>query len=385
MATGVMAQTGPALSKGEGSRADAAGRVHNFNPGPAILPLSVLEQARDELLSYDGSGMSVLEMSHRSPQFEGILARAEADLRSLLNIHDNYAVLFLQGGASLQFSMAPMNLRGPDQSADYILTGSWAKTAIKEAEKIGRVRVAGSTEKSNFDALPAQANLDLDPQAAYLHFTSNETIHGIKWTNEPAPPDGVPLVCDASSNIASRPIDVSKYGLIYGGAQKNLGPAGVTLVVIRSDLLDRVPPRLPVMLDYKVLAESRSLHNTPPCFSVYLVGLVLRWLKDIGGLEAIARRNEAKAGMVYRAIDSSGGFYRGHARPDSRSRMNVTFRLPSEDLEKKFAKQAEAEGLVGLKGHRSVGGMRASLYNALPVEAVEALGQFMAEFQRVNG
>ena len=281
--------------------------------------------------------------------------------------------------------MAPMNLRGPDQSADYILTGSWAKTAIKEAEKIGRVRVAGSTEKSNFDALPAQANLDLDPQAAYLHFTSNETIHGIEWTNEPAPPDGVPLVCDASSNIASRPIDVSKYGLIYGGAQKNLGPAGVTLVVIRSDLLDRVPPRLPVMLDYKVLAESRSLHNTPPCFSVYLVGLVLRWLKDIGGLEAIARRNETKAGMVYRAIDSSGGFYRGHARPDSRSRMNVTFRLPSEDLEKKFAKQAEAEGLVGLKGHRSVGGMRASLYNALPVEAVEALGQFMAEFQRVNG
>ena len=401
MATDVTAHTGPALSRspdpdperregeGEGTaeelRANAAGRVHNFNPGPAVLPLPVLERARDELLSYDGSGTSVLEMSHRSPQFEGIMARAEADLRSLLNIPDNYTVLFLQGGASLQFSMAPMNLRGPDQSADYVLTGSLAKAAIKEAEKAGRVRVAGSTEKSNFNTLPLQDELELDTQAAYLHFTANETIHGIEWTVEPAPPDGVPLVCDASSNIASRPVDVSKYGLIYAGAQKNLGPAGVTLVVIRNDLLDRIPSKLPAMLDYKVLAASKSLHNTPPCFSVYLVGLVLRWLKDVGGLEAIARHNAAKAGLIYQAIDSSGGFYRGHARPDSRSRMNVTFRLPSEDMEKKFAKQAEAEGLVGLKGHRSVGGLRASLYNALPLEAAEVLVQFMAEFQRVNG
>ena len=329
--------------------------------------------------------MSVLEMSHRSPQFEGILARAEADLRSLLNIPDNYTVLFLQGGASLQFSMAPMNLRGPDQSADYILTGSWAKAAIKEAEKAGRVRTAGSTESSNFNYIPSPAELDLDPRAAYLHFTANETIHGVEWADEPEPPPGVPLVCDASSDIASRPIDVSKYGLIYAGAQKNLGPAGVTLVVIQNDLLDRVPSKLAVMLDYKVFAESKSLHNTPPCFSVYLVGLVLRWLKDIGGLEAIARRNEAKAGLVYQAIDSSGGFYRGHAQPNSRSRMNVTFRLPSEDLEKKFAKQAEAEGLVGLKGHRSVGGLRASLYNAVPIDAAKSLVEFMAEFQRVNG
>ena len=377
MATGVMAQTG--------SRADAAWRVHNFNPGPAVLPLPVLEQARDELLNYDSSGMSVLEMSHRSPQFEGILARAEADLRSLLNIPDNYTVLFLQGGASLQFSMAPMNLRGPDQSADYILTGSWAKAAIKEAEKAGRVRTAGSTESSSFNYIPSPAELDLDPRAAYLHFTANETIHGVEWADEPEPPPGVPLVCDASSDIASRPIDVSRYGLIYAGAQKNLGPAGVTLVVIQNDLLDRVPSKLAVMLDYKVFAESKSLHNTPPCFSVYLVGLVLRWLKDIGGLEAIARRNEAKAGLVYQAIDSSGGFYRGHAQPNSRSRMNVTFRLPSEDLEKKFAKQAEAEGLVGLKGHRSVGGLRASLYNAVPIDAAKSLVEFMAEFQRVNG
>jgi phosphoserine aminotransferase len=385
MATGDIAQTGPALSEAEGLQADAAGRVHNFNPGPAVLPLPVLERARDELLSYDGSGMSVLEMSHRSPQFEGILASAEADLRSLLNIPDNYTVLFLQGGASLQFSMAPLNLRGPDQSADYILTGSWAKAAIKEAEKGGRVRTAGSTESSNFSYIPSPAELDLDPQAAYLHFTANETIHGVEWADEPKPPPGVPLVCDASSDIASRPIDVSRYGLIYAGAQKNLGPAGVTLAVIRNDLLDRVPPKLPVMLDYRAHAESRSLHNTPPCFSVYLVGLVLRWLKDIGGLQAIARHNEVKARLVYQAIDSSGGFYRGHARPDSRSRMNVTFRLPSEDLEKKFAKLAEAEGMIGLKGHRSVGGLRASLYNALPLKSVEVLVQFMAEFQRVNG
>lgn len=377
MATGVMAQTR--------LQADAAGRVHNFNPGPAVLPLPVLERARDELLSYDGSGISVLEMSHRSPQFEGIMARAEADLRSLLNIPDNYTVLFLQGGASLQFSMAPLNLRGPDQSADYILTGSWAKAAIKEAEKAGRVRTAGSTESSNFDYIPSPAELDLDPRAAYLHFTANETIHGVEWANEPEPPPGVPLVCDASSDIASRPIDVSRYGLIYAGAQKNLGPAGVTLAVIRNDLLDRVPSRLPVMLDYRALAESKSLHNTPPCFSVYLVGLVLRWLKDIGGLQAIARHNEAKARLVYQAIDSSGGFYRGHARLDSRSRMNVTFRLPSEDLEKRFAKQAEAEGLVGLNGHRSVGGLRASLYNALSIDAAQSLVEFMAEFQRVNG
>ncbi len=376
MATGVMAQTR--------LQADAAGRVHNFNPGPAVLPLPVLEQARDELLNYDGSGMSVLEMSHRSPQFEDIMARAEADLRSLLNIPDNYTVLFLQGGASLQFSMVPMNLRGPDRSADYILTGSWAKAAIKEAEKAGRVRTAGSTDSRHFNYIPAPGELDLDPQAAYLHFTANETIHGVEWANEPAPPDGVPLVCDASSDIASRPIDVSRYGLIYAGAQKNLGPAGVTLVVIRNDLLDRAPSKLPALLDYKVLAESKSLHNTPPCFSVYLVGLVLRWLKDIGGMEAIARHNEAKAGLVYQAIDSSGGFYRGHARPDSRSRMNVTFRLPSEGLEKKFAKQAEAQGLIGLKGHRSVGGLRASLYNALPLDAAQSLVEFMAEFQRVN-
>jgi phosphoserine aminotransferase len=362
-------------------------RVHNFNAGPAVLPLPVLEQARDEMLNYKGSGMSVMEMSHRSPQFEAIMQQAEGDLRSLLGIPDNYTVLFLQGGASLQFAMLARNFIPPDGSADYILTGAWAKAAIKEAEKRGRVRMLGSTERDNFNHIPTQAELDLDPKAAFLHFSSNETIHGVEWPAgaEPEPPAGVPLICDASSNVASRPVDVKKYAMIYAGAQKNLGPAGVTLVVLRNDMLERVPSNLPVMLDYKVMAEHKSLYNTPPCYSIYLVGLVLQWLQSIGGLEEIARRNAAKAAKVYRAIDDSGGFYRGHARPGSRSRMNVTFRLPSEDLEKRFAKESEAQGLIGLKGHRSVGGLRASLYNALPMESVEVLVQFMGEFLRKNG
>ncbi len=360
-------------------------RIYNFNPGPATLPQAVLEQARDEMLDYAGTGMSVMEISHRSPQFEGLLNQAESDLRLLLSIPDNYRVLFLQGGASLQFAMLPMNLRPPGTSADYLLTGAWAKAAIKEAEKLGRTCAIGSTEKDHFNHIPDQNDLDLDPEAAYLHFTANETIQGIEWPTEPIASPQVPLVCDASSNIASKPIDVSKYGLIYAGAQKNLGPAGVTLVVIRGDLLDRVPPKLPVMLDYKLLVESQALHNTPPCWAIYIVGLVLKWLKANGGVEGIARCNEEKAALVYRAIDGSGGFYSGYAQPGSRSRMNVTFRLPSEDMEKKFVKQAETQNLIGLKGHRSVGGLRASMYNALPVEAARALAQFMTEFQRANG
>lgn len=243
----------------------------------------------------------------------------------------------------------------------------------------------GTTEKDNFNRLPNPAELEFDRQAAYLHFTANETIQGLEWAAEPVGPENVPLVCDASSNIASKPIDASKYGVIYAGAQKNLGPSGVTLVIIRNDLLNGVPSKLPVMLDYKVLAESKSLHNTPPCFAIYLVGLVLKWLKDNGGVEGIARCNEEKAALVYNTIDGSGGFYRGHAQPGSRSRMNVTFRLPTEDLEKKFVKQSEAQGLIGLKGHRSVGGLRASMYNALPVAAAQTLTQFMREFQRTNG
>ncbi len=360
-------------------------RVHNFNPGPAILPLEVLQQAQAEMLDFQGSGMSVLEISHRSKEFEGVIQQAEADLRTLMDIPSNYRVLFLQGGASLQFTMAPMNLRPAGASADYILTGAWGKKAFQEARKLGATRLAATIEASNFDHLPAQAELDLDPKAAYLHFTSNETIHGVEYFSEPAPPPGVALVCDASSDFISHPIDVSKYALIYAGAQKNAGPAGVVITILRDDLLKRTPAELPVMLDYKTLASDGSLYNTPPCFSIYILGLVLKWLKEIGGLPEISRRNQAKANLVYKAIDESGGFYRGHARPDSRSVMNVTFRLPLEHLEGQFASEARKRDLIGLKGHRSVGGLRASLYNALPIQAAESLVQLMKEFQQKNG
>ncbi len=358
-------------------------RVYNFNPGPAILPRPVLEQAQAEMLDYHGCGMSVMEISHRSKEFEALIQKAEADLRSLLKIPENFKVMFLQGGASLQFAMIPMNFRPAGVSADYIVTGAWSKTAIKEARKLGETRAAANTEGTNFDRLPDK--LDLDPNAAYLHFTSNETIHGVEFKTEPVPPSGVPLVCDMSSDFVSRPVDISKYGFIYAGAQKNAGPAGVVIAIARNDLLEKVPANLPALLDYKLLAESGSLHNTPPCWGIYISGLVFQYLLDQGGLEEVARRNQKKASLVYQAIDNSGGFYRGHAQPGSRSVMNIPFRLPSEDLEKKFVKESTEQGLIGLKGHRSVGGLRASLYNALPVEAVEALVQFMAEFQRANG
>jgi phosphoserine aminotransferase len=276
-----------------------------------------------------------------------------------------------------------MNLKDVEQSADYIVNGTWGKAAISDARKLGAVRIAGSSESTGFDRVPER--IDPNPTAAYLHFTSNETIHGVQFRAEPEPPAGVPLVCDMSSDFLSRSVPISRYGLIYAGAQKNAGPAGVTVVILREDLLERVPDGLPVMLDYKVQAEKGSMHNTPPCFAIYMVGLVLKWLKQEGGLAAIDRRNQVKAALVYEAIDGSGGFFRGHAVRDSRSQMNVTFRLPSEELEEKFAQQAEIEGLVGLKGHRSVGGLRASLYNAVPVESVQHLAQFMSEFQRKNG
>jgi len=362
-----------------------AKRVHNFGAGPAVLPVPVLERVQAELLDYAGTGMSVMEMSHRSAAFEGIVQRAEADLRTLLGLGPDHAVLFLQGGASLQFAMVPANLRAAAASADYVLSGHWSKAALKEAQKAGRARVAGSTEASAFDRVPAQGELDLDPEAAYLHFTSNNTIYGTQWSIDPEPPPGVPLVCDASSDALSRPVDVARYGLIYAGAQKNLGPAGVTLVVVRKDLLERSPGGLPAMLDYRLQAENRSLYNTPPTFAIYVVGLVLDWLIGLGGLAEAAKRNEAKAAVVYDAIDGSGGFYRGHAQKDSRSRMNVTFRLPSEDLEKAFLKEAQAEGLDGLKGHRSVGGLRASIYNACPIDSVRALAAFMGGFRTRRG
>ena len=358
-------------------------RVFNFNPGPGALPLEVLEQAQAELLDFKGTGMSVMEISHRSKEFEAVIDGAQADLRALLNIPANYKILFLQGGASMQFTMLPMNLLPAGASADYILTGVWGKTAIKEAQKIGKVRSAASTEAEGFKSVPEK--LDLDPKAAYLHFTSNETIHGIEYFAEPTPPAGVPLMCDASSDFISRPIDISKYGLIYAGAQKNAGPSGVVMVIVREDLLERTPANLPIMLDYKALAASGSLHNTPPSFSIYIVGLVLQWAKKIGGLAAIEKINRTKADLVYKAIDGSGGFYRGHALPPARSVMNIPFRLPDEALEETFAKDAKNIGLIGLKGHRSVGGIRASIYNAMTLEGTQALADFMVEFQRKNG
>jgi phosphoserine aminotransferase len=359
-------------------------RIHNFNPGPAVLPLEVLQQAQAEMLDYKGTGMSVMEISHRSKEFEAIIAEAQADLRELLGIPANYKILFLQGGASLQFAMLPMNFRPAGVSADYIVTGTWSKKAFKESQKLGTAKAAANLEADNFNHLPTQAQLKLDPQAAYLHFTSNETIHGVEYVAEPVPPAGVPLICDASSDFISRPIDISKYAMMYAGAQKNAGPAGVVIAIVRDDLLARVPANLPNLLDYKILAEENSLLNTPPCWSIYIVGLVLKWVKGLGGLEGISKRNQSKAGLVYKAIDESGGFYRGHARSD-RSVMNIPFRLPSEALEEQFAGESKKAGLIGLKGHRSVGGMRASLYNALSLEAASELVKFMKEFQLKNG
>ncbi|HYP26542.1 MAG TPA: 3-phosphoserine/phosphohydroxythreonine transaminase [Blastocatellia bacterium] len=358
-------------------------RIYNFSAGPAVLPVSVLEEAQRDLLALPGVGMSVLEISHRSKPFDAIIQAAEANIRRLANVPDNYHVLFLQGGASLQFSMVPMNILPKDGKADYVITGIWSKKAMKEAQKVGRVSVAASTEPENFARIPRQDELALDPEAAYLHFTTNNTIHGTEWKGEPEA-SGVPLVADASSDIFSRPIDVSKYALIYAGAQKNLAPAGVTLVIIREDLLARSPEGLPTMLDYNTHAKEKSLYNTPPVFTIYVLGLVTKWLIERGGLEGIARHNEEKAKLLYDALDSSG-FYRGHAEPDSRSLMNVTFRLPSEELEKQFVAEATRAGLDGLKGHRSVGGCRASIYNAFPREGVEALVSFMKEFERTHG
>lgn len=360
-------------------------RIFNFSAGPAVLPETVLAEAQRNLMSLPGVGISILEVSHRSPAFETVIKEAEADLRALLNIPDNYKVLFLQGGASMQFTMIPMNLLPKDASADYILTGSWGQGALKEAKKIGTVREAGSTAEGNFSHVTTQSELNLDPNAAYVHFTSNETIFGVEFQSEPEVGDTT-LVCDMSSDFLSRPIDVSKYGLIYAGAQKNAGPAGATIVIVRDDVLERVPKGLPGMLDYRNLAEKESLYNTPPCFAIYICGLVFKWLRnEVGGLEKIHAMNQAKAKILYDAIDASDGYYRGHSEKDCRSLMNVTFRLPSEELEKKFAKEATAVGLDGLKGHRSVGGLRASIYNAFPQAGVSALVEFMKDFAEKNG
>ena len=358
-------------------------RIFNFSAGPAVLPLEVLEEAQRDLLALPGVGMSILEISHRSKPFDEVIEGCEADLRKLANIPDNYHVLFLQGGASLQFSMVPMNLLPAGGSADYIVTGAWSQKAVKEAKRVGGVKIAATTEAENFARVPKQDELKLDPAAAYVHFTTNNTIFGTEFHYVPNV-GAVPLVGDTSSDMFSRPIDVSKYALIYAGAQKNLAPAGLTLVIVRNDMLERTPSSLPTMMQYRVHAENKSMYNTPPVFSIYIMRLVMKWLLKEGGLAAIDKHNARKADKLYAEIDRTG-FYRAHAQKDSRSRMNVTFRLPSEDLEKKFAKEATAAGLDGLQGHRSVGGMRASIYNAFPEAGVDALVAFMREFERQHG
>ncbi|HAF12401.1 MAG TPA: 3-phosphoserine/phosphohydroxythreonine transaminase [Blastocatellia bacterium] len=358
-------------------------RIYNFSAGPAILPVPVLEEAQRDMLSLPGVGMSVMEISHRSTTFDEIFHRADAGLRELLGVPDNYHVLFLQGGASLQFSMVPMNFLPAEGSADYILTGSWGKKALKEAKRAGATNVAATMADGGFTRIPGTDELKLDPKAAYVHITTNETIEGVEWKKEPGVGE-VPLVVDASSDILSHPIPIDKYALIYAGAQKNMGPSGVTLVILRDDLLQRIPDGLHTMLDYRTHVDNKSLYNTPNTWGIYILSLVCKWLKDKGGLEAMHRENEAKAQLIYDAIDSTD-FYRGHADADSRSIMNVTFRLPSEELEKKFTSEATAQGMVGLKGHRSVGGIRASIYNAFPLAGVEVLVAFMKEFEKKIG
>jgi phosphoserine aminotransferase len=358
-------------------------RIFNFSAGPAVLPVPVLEEAQRDMLSLPGVGMSVMEISHRSKTFDEIIGGAEAGLRELLNVPDNYRILFLQGGASLQFSMVPMNFLPADASADYVLTGSWGKKALKEAKKVGAVNVAATMADGGFTRVPSREEMSLNPHAAYVHITSNETIEGVQWKREPNVGD-VPMVADMSSDILSRAIDVSKYGLIYAGAQKNMGPSGVTVVILRDDLLQRIPENLATMLDYRVHVENKSLYNTPNTWGIYILNLVCKWLREKGGLAGMERENDEKARLVYDAIDATD-FYRGHADIDCRSTMNVTFRLPAEELEKKFVAEATAQGLDGLKGHRSVGGIRASIYNAFPRAGVEALVSFMKDFERRNG
>jgi phosphoserine aminotransferase len=360
-----------------------ATRIVNFSAGPAVLPLEVLEEAQRNLVTLPGVGMSVLEISHRSPAFDEIIEGCEADLRQLANIPEGYHVLFLQGGASLQFSMVPMNLLPAGGSADYIVTGVWSQKAVKEAKRVGGVKIAATTEAEKFSRVPKQSELTLDPGAAYVHYTTNNTIYGTEWHYVPEA-GGVPLVADTSSDMFSRPIDVSKYALVYAGAQKNLAPAGLTLVIVRDDMLKRTPASLATMLQYSVQVENKSMYNTPPVFAIYVMGLVMKWIKKEGGLAAMDRHNARKAEKLYAEIDRTG-FYRGHAQKDSRSRMNVTFRLGSEELEKKFAKEATAAGLDGLKGHRSVGGLRASIYNAFPEPGIDALVDFMRNFEKQNG
>lgn len=358
-------------------------RAYNFNAGPAALPLDVLKEAQAELLNFNGTGMSVMELSHRSKDYEAVHNQAKELLRRLLAIPEDYEVLFVQGGASLQFSMVPMNLLLPEKTANYILTGVWSEKALDEAKKEGRIKVGATTAEQKYRSIPELKDLDLAPDEAYVHVTSNNTIYGTQWKQFPSTKD-VPLVADMSSDILSKPLDIKRFGMIYAGAQKNLGPSGVTVVIIRKDLLERSPQELPTMLNYNTHASKNSMFNTPPTFAIYLLGKVLSWVERYGGVKAIEKLNDVKASMIYDAIDQSNGFYVGHAEKASRSVMNVTFNLASEELEKKFLAEAREKGFVGLNGHRSIGGCRASIYNAVPVEACEALREFMLEFKAKN-
>jgi phosphoserine aminotransferase len=359
-------------------------RIHNFNPGPAALPLPVLEEIRESFLNYKGAGMSIVEMSHRSKEFDAVLNDAILRTKRLLRLDDRFHVLFLQGGATLQFTMIPMNFLADGRSADYVNTGTWSTNAIKEARVLNKpIRVVASSEDRQFTYIPAA--IAFNPDAVYAHITSNNTIRGTQWSRFPDT-RGVPIIADMSSDFMSRPFDAGPFGLIYAGAQKNIGPAGVTLVIVREDMLKRVPENLPVMLKYTTFSAKNSLYNTPPCFAIYAVQLVLKWIEEtIGGLDKMAALNHAKATRLYGCIDASSGFYRGTAEPASRSQMNVTFRLANEDLEKRFLDEAAQNSLGGLKGHRSVGGCRASIYNAVGMQAVEALVEFMTAFAKRNG
>ena len=361
--------------------ADHARGVYNFSAGPAALPEAVIRRVQDDIWDIDGSGIGIMEHSHRGPVVDGIWERTEAACRKLANIPDDYAVLYLQGGASTQFSMVPANYLPEGGTADYINTGSWSKKAIKEAKLFGNVTVAGSSEDSNFDHIPASLSCSAAP--AYLHFTSNNTIFGTEFSTEPSCPDGSFLVCDASSDIFSRPIDVTKYGLIYAGAQKNLGPSGVTLIIMRKDLAERCERTLPSMSMYKTFAANDSRYNTPPVFGVYVMGVVFDWILQNGGLGVMAERNAAKAQLIYDALDA--GFYKPHAQAGSRSMMNITFNCPGDDLNKDFLSEAKGHGFDGLKGHRSVGGIRASIYNAFPASGCQALSDFMRDFAQRKG
>ena len=356
-------------------------RAYNFYAGPATLPLSVLEKAQEELLDYRGTGISILEISHRAKEFDDIMNEATALVHEVFLVPENYKILWLQGGASTQFYMVPANIMLPGKGADFVNTGTWSNKAIKEAKLYGQVNVVASSEDRKFCYIPK--GFKFNPDVSYVHIASNNTIYGTQWQKYPDTGD-IPLVCDMSSDMMSRKVDIKKFGIIFAGAQKNIGPAGLTLVIVREDLIERAPTNIPTMVQYRTHAAKDSLYNTPPCFSIYICKMVLEWLKENGGMTWIEKRNKSKAKMIYDVIDGSDGFYKGHADSDSRSNMNVTFRLPTEELEGVCVKEGLARRLVGLKGHRSVGGMRASIYNAMPPEGVKVLCEFLKEFQEKN-